>query len=96
METLEDKLRRPASLGGYKGSMTTDDIRKAIRKFGKYKTKEGRISIYSVLCSVCGKEILNNDPEEVMLDTGASVTKRGTAVFWHLKCQKKFWKSKIH
>ena len=94
--TDEIKMKTPASLGGYMGSMTNDDIRKAIRKYGKYKTKEGRISIYSVPCSVCGKEILNNDPDEMMLDVEASITKRGTAVFWHLKCHDKFWKSKIH
>ena len=96
--TLSDeiKMKTPASLGGYMGSMTNDDIRKAIRKNGAYKRKDGTKNVYTVNCSVCGKEILSNDSDEAMTETQASVTKRSTAVFWHAKCHKKFWKTKIH
>ena len=94
--TDEIKMKTPASLGGYMGSMTNDDVRKAIRKYGTYKRKEGTKSIYAVHCSACGKEILSNDSDEAITDTQVSVTKRSTAVFWHAKCQGKFWKTKIH
>ena len=74
--------------------MTPEDVRKAIRKFGKRKCVENGKTIYAVTCTVCGKEMLSSMPDKDG-EYGASVTKRGTAVFWHGRCQKDLWNSRI-
>ena len=74
--------------------MSLDEVCKAIKKYGKHKCTEGKKMIYAVQCTVCGKEMLSSAPVDDR-PYGASVTKRGTAVFWHGRCQKDLWNSRI-
>lgn len=67
------------------------EVRKYIRKYGKYKSGKGRTAEYAVICTACGKEILNTDPEEA----DVVVTKRSTPVFFHRKCAGNVWNTKI-
>jgi len=74
--------------------MEQSEVRKYIRKYGKYKSGKGRTAEYAVQCTVCGEELRSTDPEDIVI--GMSATKRYSAVFWHEKCQGKIWESKIH
>ena len=75
--------------------MSQTDVRNAIRKYGRVKSgvMDGRKQVYFTTCTVCGKEILSTTPKEEII--GASINKRGGAVFWHSKCEGKVWNSKI-
>ena len=66
-----------------------------IKKYGKCKKpSQGRIpGLYSVVCQKCGKEILTDS--EGLDSIGYSITKRGTANFWHEGCKGNVWNSKI-
>ena len=63
---------------------------KLIAKYGQYVKMDGKKKIFKVPCQGCGKDILSGDK-----GIGYSITKRGTANFWHEKCQAKVWDSKI-
>lgn len=41
----------------------------------------------------CGKEILTDSGD--LTDVGYSITKRGTANFWHESCKGDVWNSRI-
>lgn len=75
--------------------MTQSDVRTAIRKHGAPKAgvMDGKKPVYYATCPVCGKELLSNAPKDEVI--GASVNKRGGAVFWCGKCEGKVWNSKI-
>lgn len=64
-----------------------------IRKYGKCEVYAGRSnkSVYSVICQGCGKKIWTSDDVE----PGCTITKRGTAMFWHPECVSKVEKNKI-
>ena len=62
-----------------------------IKKYGTYVKTEGRESICKVVCQGCGKEILSNSGVEI----GYSISKRGSANFWHKACEKNVWSSKV-
>lgn len=68
-------------------------IAKLIVKYGVYEKPGPRKGqrIFSVKCSACGEKILSDAPE----GTGVSLTKRGTAVFWHGGCLARVWGSRI-
>ena len=74
--------------------MTQKEIRTAIHKYGRYHGKEGNKEIRKVTCTVCGKEMMDNEPLTTVY--GATITKRHTALFWHGECQKDVWGSRIH
>lgn len=69
------------------------NMKALIRRFGKYEAPGPRPNqgIYSVRCSACGEKIMSDNAG----GTGVSVTKRGTAVFWHGKCQGDVWDSRM-
>ena len=73
--------------------MTQEDIRKQLLKYGALVGYEGpkKKKRTKVKCEGCGKDIFSDDPGIL----GAVITKRGTAYFWHDKCGKKVWNSKI-
>lgn len=73
--------------------MTQKDVRKAIARYGKYKEKVQKKMVYTVPCSVCGKELRSDEPESTII--GASITRRGSLIAWHDKCEGKVWDSKI-
>lgn len=66
-----------------------------IKKYGRCKRKaQGRTpAVYSAVCQKCGKEILTDGPD--LNDVGYSVTRRGTASFWHESCKGDVWNSRI-
>lgn len=69
--------------------MDQGELRKYIRKHGKYKCGKGRTAEYAVVCTACGKEIRSTE------EAGMSITKRHSALFWHLGCQGRVWNSKM-
>ena len=74
--------------------MDAKELQKTIRQFGKFERAGARPSqkVYSVQCTVCGGKICS----DIVGLAGASVTKRGTAVFWcGPKCEKGVWDSRI-
>lgn len=71
--------------------MTQKEVRAAIIKNGAYVDTVDRKKRYKVPCQGCGKDIFSDEEGEI----GASVSKRGSANFWHMKCQGKVWDSKI-
>lgn len=64
-----------------------------IRKYGKCEVYGNRSikSVYSVICQGCGKKIRTSDDVE----PGYTVTKRGTAMFWHPECVDKVGENRI-
>ena len=72
--------------------MTAKEIQNLIRRHGRYKEKQGRKDVFSVCCTVCGREIKSTDAGT---DEVVTITKRGTAVFCCPGCWLKVWTSKI-
>lgn len=72
--------------------MTAREIRTIIKRHGRYKEKQDRKDVFSVCCTVCGKEIKTTDQDYKQIVT---ITKRGTAVFCCPGCWSKVWNSKI-
>ena len=76
--------------------MSTKVTANMIKKYGCCDQRpSGRIpGVYSVICQKCGKKILSTSGEELS-DVGYSITKRGTANFWHESCKGDAWNSRI-
>lgn len=68
---------------------------KLIKKYGTCeRMQQGRIpGLYSVICQKCGGKINSDDAD--LARVGYSVTRRGTANFWHESCKGSVWDSKI-
>ena len=75
--------------------MSAKETLSLIKKYGKCKhMQQGRIpGVYSVICQKCGKEIITDADD--LNDIGYSITKRGTANFWHESCKGDVWNSRI-
>ena len=75
--------------------MNVKETANLIKKYGKCKQlAKGRTpGVYSVICQKCGTEILT-DTDDIN-DVGYSITKRGTANFWHESCKGDVWNSRI-
>lgn len=75
--------------------MNVKETANLIKKYGRCKQMaKGRTpGVYSVVCQKCGKEILTDTDD--LNDVGYSITKRGTANFWHESCKGDVWNSRI-
>lgn len=78
--------------------MKDDQKKQLLKKYGRcirpYESKK-QPGIYVSVCPGCRKDISTTD--EDLSDVELSVTKRGTATFWHKGCNKnkKIWNSRI-
>lgn len=74
----------------------SEETIKLIRKYGtavrQYVSKKDP-GLYLVVCPGCKREI--RVPGSDLEDVEYSLTKRGSAVFFHTKCMEKTWQSKI-
>ena len=74
--------------------MNNNEKIKLLKKYGFcVRYPQGRTpGIYVTVCPGCGEKIRS---DEDLTNIGLAVTKRGTANFWHLRCQGKAWNNKI-
>ena len=75
--------------------METKEIEKLIKKYGHCeRMAQGKIpGLYWVICQKCGKKISSGDSGLGLV--GFTITKRGTANFWHGGCKGSVWDSRI-
>ena len=72
--------------------MTDISVKQMIKKYGEKTYNGNRVSQAVVKCTVCKKRIQMTEDLE---DVGFSLTKRGTPLFVHHKCFKKYWEAKL-
>ena len=77
--------------------MTPAQKEKVLRKYGKCVapyTSKRTPGEYVAVCPGCGKDISTRSDDLSGIEL--SVTKRGTATFWHNRCElKKVWNGRI-
>lgn len=66
-----------------------EDVLKYMKKYGKTDHPKA----YRVVCQRCGKVIRSEDIASG--EIGYTITRRGTAAFWHITCKGRVFSNKI-
>lgn len=76
--------------------MKDEEKKKLLKRYGTCVTPyvcKNQPGKYVSVCPGCRRDISTTD--ENMADVELSVSKRGTATFWHKNCYRKAWNGRI-